>query len=87
MFKFSQDFIGLKIESNIPDYPLNNIKMVHKKPTWNNNCTHCMACIGNCPVEAIGYGKMTDVKTPYNIGKYKHVTDKLEQSSKKHTLH
>ena len=33
--------------------PLNNIKMVDKKPTWNHNCTHCMACIGNCPVEAI----------------------------------
>ena len=27
--------------------PLNNIKMVNKKPTWNQNCTHCMACIGN----------------------------------------
>lgn len=60
--------------------PLNNIKMVDEKPTWNKNCTHCMACIGNCPVEAIGYGKMTDVKTPYNIGQYQYLTDQLEQS-------
>ena len=58
--------------------PLNNIKIVDKKPTWNNNCTHCMACIGNCPVDAIGYGKITDKKRPYNIGKYKYVTDKLD---------
>lgn len=60
--------------------PLNNIKLVAEKPTWNGNCTHCMACIGNCPVEAIGYGNMTDIKSPYNIGKYKYLTDKLEQS-------
>ena len=58
--------------------PLNNIKIIDKKPTWNGNCTHCMACIGNCPVEAIGYGQITDNKTPYNIGKYKYWTDNLE---------
>ena len=58
--------------------PLNNIKMVNKKPTWNNNCTHCMACIGNCPVEAIGYKKNEGRKTPYNIGKFKYLTDKLD---------
>ena len=62
--------------------PLNNITIKDKKPTWNGNCTHCMACIGNCPVEAIGYGKEGAGalgKTPYNIGKYKYLTDKLEQ--------
>ena len=58
----------------------NNIKIVDKKPVWAENCTHCMACIGNCPVEAIGYGKMTDIKTPYNIGKYKSITDNLSDS-------
>ena len=58
---------------------LNNIKMVDGKPTWNGDCTHCMACIGNCPVQAIGYGTITDTKTPYNIGQYKYLTDKLEQ--------
>ena len=58
--------------------PLNNIKMVNKKPTWNQNCTHCMACIGNCPVEAISYKKNEGMKLPYNIGKFKYLTDKLE---------
>lgn len=36
---------------------LNNIKLVDKKPTWNGNCTHCMACISYCPKEAIEYGE------------------------------
>lgn len=35
--------------------PLVNIKMVNGRPLWNGNCTHCMACIGGCPTEAIEY--------------------------------
>lgn len=35
--------------------PLHNITMEQKRPHWNGNCTHCMACIGGCPVEAIEY--------------------------------
>lgn len=35
--------------------PLNNIDLVAGKPTWQGNCTHCMACIGGCPTEAILY--------------------------------
>lgn len=35
--------------------PLNNIDLVNRKPVWKGNCTHCMACIGGCPVEAIEY--------------------------------
>ncbi len=35
--------------------PLNNIDMVNGKPIWKGNCTHCMACIGGCPTEAIEY--------------------------------
>lgn len=34
---------------------LNNIDMINKKPVWKGNCTHCMACIGGCPTEAIEY--------------------------------
>ena len=37
--------------------PLSNIKLDSGKPVWNNNCTHCMACICRCPKEAIEYGK------------------------------
>lgn len=39
--------------------PLNNIKLVHGKPVWEKNCTHCMACICRCPKQAIDYGKHT----------------------------
>lgn len=39
--------------------PFHNIKFTDKKPIWNRNCTHCMACIGSCPTEAIEYGKHT----------------------------
>ncbi|WP_242844289.1 EFR1 family ferrodoxin [Candidatus Soleaferrea massiliensis] len=35
--------------------PLNNIDLKAGKPTWNGSCTHCMACIGGCPAEAIEY--------------------------------
>ena len=37
--------------------PLNNIKIESGRPIWNDNCTHCMACICRCPKEAIEYGK------------------------------
>lgn len=35
--------------------PLHNIDMLDGKPEWKGNCTHCMACIGGCPTEAIEY--------------------------------
>lgn len=35
--------------------PLNNIELIDGKPVWRGNCTHCMACIGGCPTEAIEY--------------------------------
>ncbi len=37
--------------------PLKNISIENGKPKWDNNCTHCMACICKCPKEAIEYGK------------------------------
>ena len=55
--------------------PLNNISIKDKKPVWGSNCTHCMACIGNCPVEAIEYGSITQTKEKYNFGKYSHVLE------------
>lgn len=36
---------------------LNNITLKDGKPVWGTECTHCMACICKCPVEAIEYGK------------------------------
>ena len=60
--------------------PLNNITIEDKKPVWHNNCTHCMACIGNCPTQAIEYGEISQKKEQYNFGKYKYVVDKLEEN-------
>ena len=37
--------------------PLQNIRLEDKVPVWGKDCTHCMACICRCPVEAIEYGR------------------------------
>lgn len=59
--------------------PLNNISMKNRKPVWGNQCTHCMACIGNCPTEAIEYGTITQNKEKYNFGKYRYVVKSLSK--------
>lgn len=48
--------------------PLNNINITDGRPEWENNCTHCMACIAGCPREAIEYGKKTRGKPRYYLG-------------------
>ena len=45
--------------------PLKNIKLWEGKPSWQGNCTQCMACICRCPVLAIEYGKKTHGKDRY----------------------
>lgn len=45
--------------------PLGNIHMEHGKPMWGKNCTHCMACICSCPIQAIEYGKASRGKPRY----------------------
>ncbi len=55
--------------------PLNNITLTDKKPVWGNQCSHCMACIGNCPTRAIEYGTITQSKQPYNFGMYRYVVE------------
>lgn len=47
-------------------------------PSWGDTCSHCMACIGNCPTRAIEYGKITQEKEQYNFGKYKYVVTNLK---------
>lgn len=59
--------------------PLNNISMKDKKPVWGNHCTHCMACIGNCPKEAIEYGNITQTKDKYNFGKYNYIMKSINE--------
>jgi len=58
--------------------PLNNIALEEGKPVWGNQCTHCMACICNCPTEAIDYGNITQKKEKYNFGKYRYVVKNLD---------
>lgn len=45
--------------------PLSNITLSDKRPVWGNNCTHCMACINQCPKDAIEYGKGSKGKPRY----------------------
>ena len=47
--------------------PLNNIQLKDGKPVWGRTCTHCMACICYCPVEAIEYGKKSVGKPRYHF--------------------
>lgn len=47
--------------------PLNNIGMTDGKPVWHGNCTHCMACIGGCPAEAIEYKSASKGNRRYDI--------------------
>jgi ferredoxin len=47
------------------DCPLNNIQLKDNRPVWGKQCTHCMACICKCPVEAIEYGKSSVGKSRY----------------------
>ncbi|MBQ9031645.1 MAG: EFR1 family ferrodoxin [Parasporobacterium sp.] len=47
--------------------PLNNIKTEGGRPVWQNRCTHCMACICCCPVEAVEYGRKSVGKPRYYL--------------------
>ncbi|HBN85185.1 MAG TPA: flavodoxin, partial [Clostridiales bacterium] len=46
--------------------PLDNIYLEDEKPIWANNCTHCMACICDCPTQAIEYGSASKGKRRYH---------------------
>ena len=58
--------------------PLNNIKITDGKPSWGTTCTHCMACLGNCPKEAIEYGDKTVNKGKYNLKRYNYFVKELK---------
>jgi len=51
--------------------PLNRIHMVDGRPKWDDiKCAHCMACLGNCPKEAIEYRDRTEHNMKYRASKY-----------------
>lgn len=51
--------------------PLQNIRLHHGRPVWGKNCTHCMACICQCPAEAIEYGRHSKGLPRYTFPKDK----------------
>ena len=61
--------------------PLNNVEIVDGKPVWGKQCTHCMACIANCPTGAIEYGKITQNKERYTFKKYRYVVKALNEQN------
>lgn len=55
---------------------LSVIRMEDGVPVWDKrHCMHCMACIQNCPVRAIDYGKAMQRKQRYRFSKYRHVLE------------
>ena len=88
--KFKLKAKGFHIEGNCAGCgkcenlcPLNNIKLVDKKPVWEKNCTHCMACIANCPTNAIQYKDITQKKEAYIFSKYAYVIKDIEKENTK----
>ena len=45
--------------------PVKNIRLEDGKPVWGGSCTHCMACINYCPMDAIEYGAATRKRYHY----------------------
>lgn len=63
--------------------PLGNVSLTDGKPVWSDACTHCMACIANCPTNAIEYGNVTQGKERYVFSKYRYVTDEIKANTPK----
>jgi ferredoxin/flavodoxin len=45
--------------------PVQNIKMVNRKPVWQHRCENCYACFQWCPKDAI-YGKIVEYEKRYH---------------------
>lgn len=57
-FRVNESCIGCGICEKV--CPVSVVSIKDKKPEWNNNkCSKCLACVHNCPVRAIDYGKAT----------------------------
>ena len=52
------------------DCPTDVISMENGRPVWTQSkCSHCTACINKCPTEAIQFGKKTESRHRYFVGK------------------
>lgn len=56
---------------------VNNIKIIDKKPVWQNKCEQCAACIQYCPMEAIQWGKKTEKRSRYRNMNVKELIEKF----------
>lgn len=45
--------------------PMTNISMWKRRPTWHEQCAHCLRCYHICPHHAVAYGKHTADKGQY----------------------
>jgi ferredoxin len=45
--------------------PVHNITLVNGKPEWNHHCELCLACLQNCPKQAINYKNLTQKRKRY----------------------
>lgn len=46
--------------------PLNNIKIVNKRPQWGQKCANCLACFHWCPKKAVKGGTMLQKRDTYH---------------------
>lgn len=46
--------------------PQKNISIIEKKPVFNHDCVHCLACLHWCPQESIQYGPETKKRKRYH---------------------
>lgn len=46
--------------------PVQNIKIVDKKPQWENNCAACLACFHWCPKKAVKINKLISKRDKYH---------------------
>lgn len=46
--------------------PVNNIKLIDRKPIWQQKCEQCLSCINYCPVQSIQFGKNTSGRERYH---------------------
>lgn len=46
--------------------PVKNIKVVDKRPQWENHCSRCLACFHWCPNKAVVIGKLLTKRNRYH---------------------
>lgn len=70
-FQFSQKNFSSASECNgcgtcVKVCPVKNIKIVDKRPRWENHCARCLACFHWCPKKAVVIGKLLTKRNRYH---------------------